>query len=132
MVDIETANKMLQRAINQTLDVGIKCGKIMPTLKINQRASSFWGKCHIVTQYKGENIYQIEVSKHTLDGNEESIMNTICHEVLHSCDGCMNHGVIWKTYASRMNRKYGYDIKRSSTSAEQFLCSCGGDLKRIY
>lgn len=43
--------------------------------------------------------------------NEQDIKNTIAHELLHTCPGCRNHGIIWEKYAKRFD-KYGYTITR--------------------
>ena len=43
---------------------------------------------------------------------------TVMHEILHTCEGCMNHGQTWKNLADKVNRAYGYNIKRA-TSAEE-------------
>ena len=42
-------------------------------------------------------------------------LQTLAHEVLHTCRGCANHGKRWKEYAQRMNRAYGYHISRTDT-----------------
>ena len=42
-------------------------------------------------------------------------MQTLAHEVLHTCPGCRNHGALWKEYAARMNGAYGYAISRTGT-----------------
>ena len=48
------------------------------------------------------------------------LKNTIIHELLHTCVGCMNHKAKWKFYADKVNRAYGYDdIKRTSTADEK-------------
>lgn len=43
---------------------------------------------------------------------EKIIQMTIVHELLHTCEGCFNHGAKWKYYAEVMNNKYGYQITR--------------------
>lgn len=46
-------------------------------------------------------------------------METIIHEILHTCDGCMNHGKLWKRYAEIIRIKTGYNVTRTS-SFEKF------------
>lgn len=46
--------------------------------------------------------------------NEVDILNTIAHELIHSINGCMNHGEKWKYIANLMNKEYGYHISRTS------------------
>ena len=47
------------------------------------------------------------------EGTERAVMQVLCHEVLHTCYGCSNHGARWKGYAQRMNSAYGYHIRRT-------------------
>ena len=49
-------------------------------------------------------------------GSRERCMETLAHELLHTCWGCGNHGKRWKTYAARMNAAYGYEIQRAATN----------------
>lgn len=47
------------------------------------------------------------------------MINTIIHELLHTCPGCMNHGKQWKTWAEKVRKTYGYNIKRTSDNDEK-------------
>ena len=50
-----------------------------------------------------------------LGAEEKAVMQTLAHEVLHTCYGCSNHGARWKGYAARMNAAYGYEIARTDS-----------------
>lgn len=130
MIDSQMLNLMLQKAINQTLDAGIKCGKIIPAVKVNKRANSFLGKCELFTEYKGEKVFAIQVSYKVLNLKFNDIMEILCHEVLHSCEGCMNHRTQWKRYAKMMNEKYGYNIRRCANGEEYGLTK--NEIKKNY
>ena len=52
---------------------------------------------------------------------KEGLKNTLHHELLHSCYGCMKHTGRWKAYADRVNAAYGYNIRRCATGEEQPL-----------
>lgn len=80
---------------------------------VNTRYKTTWGRCT-----KKNGAYIIQISALLLEDSVEdmSAKQTIAHEYLHTCDGCMNHGSKWKWYASRLD-KYGYHITRC-TSAE--------------
>lgn len=84
--------------------------------KVNSRARSRWGQCK---QQDGR--YIIEISNLLLDGRcpEESLLNTIYHELLHTCEGCMNHGKTWKKYATKVLTSYGVNITRVSSVQEK-------------
>ena len=46
---------------------------------------------------------------------EKKIKEILAHEILHSCGSCQNHGKKWKIYANAMNRRYGYEIRTTTT-----------------
>lgn len=105
-------NNLLKEAIEQVESAGITVGKINPNLGINTRAKTFFGTCKkVVKTYD----YEIEINHQLLKVNKKKLMNTLIHEVLHTCKGCMNHGKTWVNYANKMNDKFGYDISRATS-----------------
>ena len=96
-------------------DCGIQHGNIT-SIKVNTRAKTRWGFCK-----KEGRGYVIEIASILLaEGVKKSaLMDTLLHEMLHTCSGCMNHGTLWKRYANIINTKYGYHIKRVTSSAEK-------------
>ena len=94
--------------------IALEFGKIV-NFEINYRAKSRWGQC----QRKGSGYY-INISDRLLQDDVpiKALKDTIIHEILHTCNGCMNHGTTWKNYADKVNKAYGYNIKRC-TSAEE-------------
>lgn len=113
------ANELLQKGLEQVRAVGIIPGKINPNVILNSRAKFRFGLC----RYKknGPYLYEIELNPRLLEVDEVSAMNTVVHEILHSCEGCMNHGPRWKSYARIVNNKYGYNIKTCSSFDERGL-----------
>lgn len=114
--------KLVCDAVDECEDVGIEVG-IISSIVINSRAQRRWGRCHKL----GDSTYEIEISSKLLNDEVDyyATKNTVVHEVLHTCDGCMNHGPLWKSYAERMNKAYGYNIKRTTSSEEK-------GIKRTY
>ena len=96
-------------------DIGIPYGHIT-SFKVNTRAAKRWGQCKRVPGG-----FEININVALLDerNNEDGLINTILHELLHSCEGCMNHGEKWKRYANRVYSAYGIHIKRCSSSDEK-------------
>ena len=88
------------------------------TLKVNTRAKTRLGVCK-----KTGDCYIIEIAALLLDERtpEEYLKNTIMHELLHTCYGCMNHTGRWKKLAERVNAAYGYDIKRAATEDDDII-----------
>ena len=79
--------------------------------------------------------------------SEQACKETMIHEILHTCKGCKGHTGLWLIYANIMNKKYGYNIKRTTSGEEKgvenytaskrldykycFVCeNCGQIIKR--
>ena len=107
-------NEALKICLEQCEKLGIPCGKIV-SISPARRGSKRWGVCK-VRPYG----YMIEINRALLedDVSKAALLDTVMHEVLHTCKDCCNHGAVWKSYATMVNRAYGYNIKRT-TSAEE-------------
>ena len=78
------------------------------------------GRCKRVSFFNGEHIkYIISLNKKMLNCSEHDIKNTLLHELIHTIDGCFNHGDRFKYYAEEVNQKYGYHVARTS-NVEKF------------
>lgn len=86
----------------------------------NSRAKSCWGRCSQKTNADGVQ-YIISINTDLLDERNplSALHTTICHELLHTCEGCMNHGELWLTYAEIVNDVLGLNIQRASTAEEK-------------
>lgn len=107
----------------QVREAGIVPGDIK-RIVTNSRTKNRWGQCRrILNRSTGKTEYEIEIGEWMTDEKfpESLIRNTIAHEILHSCDGCMNHGAKWHRFATIMNQKYGYDIQTYVTKEEQAI-----------
>ena len=101
----ELLNKWLSEVIKQAENINIKLGKINPIVDIS-RAKSWFGQCR-----RRNGMYEIRISKFH-EGGENAIKETMAHEILHTCKGCMNHKKEWKRFADVMNKAYNYHIQR--------------------
>ena len=112
---------LLARAVEQARALGIPVSaRISPRVAVNRRAVTRFGCC---IRRGGE--YVIELSERLLEAEERACMQTLAHEVLHTCPGCRNHGALWKEYAARMNGAYGYAISRTGTCVALGWRMCG-------
>ena len=105
---------------------------------INRRAKTRFGCCK-----KTADGFLIELCERVTEAGEAACKEVLAHEILHSCYGCMNHGVRWKSYAARLKQAYGYDISRTHKTDEigvekdysvryRFRCeSCGAIIERM-
>ena len=88
--------------------------EIDPHVRLNRRARTRFGCC-----IRRNGSYTVELSARLAEqGSEDAILQVLVHEVLHTCYGCSNHGVRWKSYAQRMNAAYGYHIRRTDNYEE--------------
>ncbi len=82
------------------------------TFTVNTRAKTRLGQCR-----KTGDRYVIEVAATLLDERaplKEGLKDTLIHEILHTCYGCMNHTGRWKQYADKVNAAYGYQVKATA------------------
>ena len=82
-------------------------------IAVNTRAKTRYGRCT-----KKGNSFVIELSSILIDAPEISCRQTIAHELIHTCPGCMDHGDGFRYYASKMNNAYGYNISRTNSAEE--------------
>ena len=106
-----------QKVMDECKALNIPIGRIKQ-IKINTRASRRWGQC-----CREPDGYIIEIAAILLDDKtpDNGLYSTIAHELLHTCPGCMNHDTKWKAYATIMNDRYGYNIKRTDNAEDKGL-----------
>ena len=112
MVDI---NEVFHNCCKKLDAIGIQYGKITK-VTINTRAKKRWGQCKQIGM-----CYEISISSMLIQDGVAlmQLENTVIHEILHTCKGCMNHGETWKRLASKVNNAYGYNIKRTTSAQEK-------------
>lgn len=95
--------------------IGIEYGNIKE-VTVNTRAKRRWGQCRAIPGG-----FSININADLLDerNSVEGLENTIIHELLHSCKGCMNHSEKWKALARKVKSAYGYEIKRCGSSNDK-------------
>jgi len=88
---------------------------------VNYRAKHRWGQCKL-----SNGKYTINISYKLLEDDvpERALKDTLIHELLHAVDGCMNHGDKWQRLADKVNKAYGYDIKRCTSQEEKGVELC--------
>lgn len=64
--------------------------------------------------------HHIEISKWVMELEDKIIKNTILHEMIHCIPFCNNHGEQFKKYATYINTKLGYNIKRVGSPKEDY------------
>lgn len=86
----------------------------------NSRAKSRWGQCTRKNSVDGVR-YIISINTDLLNEQNplSALHTTVCHELLHTCERCMNHGKLWAEYAKIVNDALGLNIQRVSTAEEK-------------
>ncbi len=103
----EELDRLLAELTGALQKLGIPLSRrILPCVRVNTRAKRRLGCC-----YYENGAYTIEVSGSLLD-QPEKLRQTLCHELLHTCPGCRNHGEKWKAWADTVNSALGYSIQR--------------------
>lgn len=108
---------LYNECLSDIIDCGIKVGRVV-SVTINTRAKRRWGQCVKLSN----GTYTINISSRLLNEDVDiwAAKNTMAHEILHTVDGCMNHGPEWKRVANIVNSKYpNYNIKRTTSSEEK-------------
>ena len=98
--------------ICEELHIPIGC---ITEIEANPRLKSTWGRCKKLTHYT----YRIEIKSRLLESDvpHEVLMNTVLHELIHTCKNCMDHGEVFKRYAARLNAK-GWEISTYVSQAD--------------
>lgn len=115
---------ILKQIILEIESLDIAVGKINPSVKFTSNKTTL-GTCKKLNNSDFD--FEIRITK--LISNETSLKNTIAHEVLHTVEGCFNHGKKWKAMAEKVNSKYGYNITRlgdvsETISTPKYLVVC--------
>ena len=135
MVKKTELNEMLQMVIDDYESIGLMTGCIRPEITINNRTKTTLGRCFRKRQ-ANTYLYNIELSGKILQ-SEELTIDTLYHEVLHTVEGCFNHGEKFKHYARIIKKELNVTIERTADPKEYGLqgrekdakyiltCSCG-------
>jgi len=103
-------NRLLQEVILEAKQLNIPISQnIDPNVIINTRAKRF-GQC----KRRGDK-FLIELSSIFDQAEDKMAKQTLAHEILHTCPGCLNHQALWKSHVSKMNRAYRYNISRTNS-----------------
>lgn len=110
--------------------VGLDISVNILRVSVNGRLSRALGRCRATRGFCGGYNYEIEVQPNMLaDGvDDRATKNTIMHELIHTCPGCMNHGYEFQRRAALVNRKLGYNVH--TTTEVSSLEAAGVQLKR--
>lgn len=109
-------NQLFEECMHELDALHIPYGTISE-IQVNTRAKKRLGLCKMLP----DKTFRIEISDRLLGDNipKQAVKHTIIHELLHAVPGCMNHKAKWKEQAEKVNRAYGYQIRRASSFEER-------------
>lgn len=107
-------NRWLWEERENLIAIGIPVSaELCPEIRFS-KATSWYGQCKQSQGYNERRYkFVISISEYHLQSSERAIRNTLIHELLHTCPGCLNHGPKWKTYADIVQKRFGYNITRA-------------------
>ena len=110
-------NQLYDECKAELKSIGIEPNPIKE-IRVNPRPKRRLGRARC---RNGE--YTIEISGITLreEVPDKKVKQVIIHEMLHCCDGALNHGDTWKRLANKVNLNLGYNVTRCGSLAEMGL-----------
>lgn len=90
----------------------LMCGAI--SLQVNMRAV---GRAGICKRYRGKGYCTIEVSESLFQLDDDAVINTLIHEILHTFKDTNGHKGKWKVYADEISKNTKYKITRLADSS---------------
>lgn len=112
--------KNLKELLEKCLEMCRECDipyRNITEIKLNNRLSKSWGRCCT----RNHRDFYIEIQgKFAQDkfSTENQVIEVICHEIIHTCEGCWNHGELFHNYGRRLTEKYGINVS-TTADAEQ-------------
>ena len=121
---------MFNEALEIVDGLGIEAGEIVD-VSLNYRAKNRAGQCkrNNVSNTYSLNFNYLMFNDET---NDTEVMNTIIHEILHTCKDCMTHKGEWKRLANIVNANTKYNITRCANYASLGIESPKEERKHNY
>ena len=122
--------ELLREAKEKCSAVGIPYGKIT-NIKLNNRLSKCWGRCLT----KNHKEFWIEINgKYASDefSTNENIVEVICHEIIHTCEGCWNHGYQFMQYGKLLTAAYGIVVSTTDSAENRTIDKIAWETSKKY
>ncbi len=98
--------------------IGIPVGEI-DRWEVDRKRRSRWGNAR---KFGFERGFVISINQRLLEGHTQAgLEETVMHELLHTCPGCMNHKAKWKHYAALVNAAFHLNITTFSPPEKKGL-----------
>ena len=112
MLTLSSLEQMMYTCKQQLVSLGFsELNSKLYNLEINPRFRKKLGQC---CYNRKSMFYTIKISKNFMQVCPEHVKNTMMHELIHSINGCMNHGPNFQYVANLVNNKFGYNVSTTS------------------
>ena len=120
-------NITMNQVYKEIQDIGIPCKQIKGIKWTNARQQ--WGAC-----WEKNGTYNITISNMLKQEGvpEKAVKSVIAHEIIHTCEGCWNHGEKFRKYCSIVKEKYGYNPIGTKPSGGHKPEDLGIDEEKVY
>lgn len=111
----EILKEVFDTVKNELKKIGVPVSEsICPNIRLSS-AKRNWGSCKKTS--KGNYRFYISISENCFKEPDSIgfIKNVMAHELIHTAEGCFNHGERFKLY-SKKAKKAGYDVSVSKKS----------------
>lgn len=108
----EQVRKMVYSFREDMLSRGIEVGRVV-SVQFSKSAHNF-GTCQRVMM----GCYEITITDLGLHGD---VISTIVHELIHTVDGCMNHGSKFQSIAKKLSLVYNIDLGTKASKKEMAM-----------
>lgn len=100
-------NDLYNRCVEELQVIDIPISKRLTHIEFNDKLKTAFGQCVFSNGF-----FHIEFNKILLKDNinEKTVRETIYHELIHTIDGCFNHGKKFQYYADLVNDCYSVNI----------------------
>ena len=107
-------NEYFEKCLKMCDEAGIPYREITE-VKVTKKFVNKWGTTSTTDHRK----FKIKISAALLDEKafptDDGLINTLLHEILHTCPDCFNHGETWLGHCRTIYDNYGIEIRVSDT-----------------
>ena len=106
--------ELFERAKDYLDVIEVPYSKDIEWIKANSRYTRRYGNCawHYDNK-KGRRVFQIQIASFLLSEeitDDKVVLSTIIHELIHTCEGCQNHGAKFHYWGDLVTDCYGIEI----------------------
>lgn len=102
--------ELFKRCCDELDIIGVPYSHNIKNVKANNRYISSYGT---TVYHSADNSYEIQIASFLLSDkitDDKIVRSTIFHELIHTCDGCMNHGKLFHKYGNLISDCYDVEI----------------------